>query len=76
MRGIAYKYKYLGLISILRIEMLKMSYCGTKNVGIYVGFSGKFPDYGKYAGVKYLTNTMSAATPPPSIRWIKNLSQY
>ena len=43
--------------------MLKKLYCGTKNVAIYVCSSGKFPEYGKYACVKDLTNIMSGFQP-------------
>ena len=35
-------------------------YCGTKDVAIYACSSDKFLDYGRYAGVKYLTNIISA----------------
>ena len=54
------QYKNCILISILRIQRLNKLYCGTKNVAIYVCSSGKFPEYGKYACVKDLTNIMSA----------------
>ena len=37
-----------------------MSYQGTKNVAIYALSSGKFQDPKKIAGVKDLTNIMSA----------------
>ena len=47
------------------MDMLSNLYCGTKNVAIYVCSSGKFPEYGKYACVKDLTNIMSGPPPPP-----------
>ena len=53
------KIQHWDIISILRREMPKFAYCGTKNVAIYAYSSGKFLDYGKYACVKDLTNIMS-----------------
>ena len=53
------KYKHGDIFSILRRELPKFAYCGTKNVAIYAYSSGKFLDYGKYACVKVLTNIMS-----------------
>ena len=47
------------MISVLRMEMSNLSYCGTRNVTIYAHCLGKFLYHGKYDCVKYLTNIMS-----------------
>ena len=45
----------------LSFSKLRSSYQGTKNVGIYAFSSGKILDVRKVAGVKDMTNIMSAA---------------
>ena len=42
--------------------MIRKSYCEIKNAAICACSSGEFLDYGKYTGVKYLTNIMSVLT--------------
>ena len=56
----ANKYKILILNSHFRRRKLRLSYQGTKNVAIYAFSSGKILDVRKVAGVKDLTNIMSA----------------
>ena len=46
--------------------MLKLSYCGTRNVSIYAYFSSKFLYHRKYACVKDLTHIMSESMGCPT----------
>ena len=56
----ANKYKILILNSHFRLRKLRSSYQGTKNVAIYAFSSGKILDVRQIAGVKDMTNIMSA----------------
>ena len=73
----ANKYKILILNSHFRLRKLRSSYQGTKNVAIYAFSSGKILDVRQIAGVKDMTNIMSA---PPHLQvgWaeLRNVNSF